>query len=339
MNLREEIIDAMDGHKHDLPPPAIFTQTGTVEQMRSCGHFWPEANFDSSKMTELALQPSKLMGFATARIPYSITVEARALGCEVAPGSMDSQPVVLSSPYRTGGDISPVPDLMDISEFLSDDWIQNVVDSCKKLSGHEDLFISAAMIGPLGLVNYLAGFEEVAMALCIEPETVSAWVSKVTPYQEQYASLLSENCDNVVIIEEADTNLLPPDFFGSLIGEHLPKVISKAKMDSYCTVHSCGDTFPVAGQLSALGEDCLSAEASSDRAGYVEKAGKNCRLLGAINPVQTLLEGTPKDVLECAKRSADVGFDLIGPECGVPPQTTNENLLALSHYRELSNME
>ncbi len=337
MNLRGEIIDAMDGHMKDLPPPAVFTQTGTVEQMRSCGHYWPEANFDSTGMTELALEPFRAMGFATARIPYSITVEAHALGCEIAPGTVDSQPVVISSPYRTGNDISPVPDLKDVSDFLSDNWIENIVDSCKTLGKYEDLFISAAMIGPLGLVNYLAGFEEVAMALCMEPETVSEWVSKVSPYQEAYASLLSENCDNVVIIEEADSNLLPPDFFGPLIENHLPRVISKARMESYCTIHSCGDTFSVARRLSDLGEDCLSAEASSDREGYVETVGGNCRLLGAINPVRTLLEGTPKEVLESARQSADAGFDLVGPECGVPPRTSNENLMVLSNYRELLN--
>ncbi len=335
MNLREEIIDAMDGHRHDLPPPAIFTQTGTVEQMEACGRFWPEANFDTEGMTELALQPSVLMGFATARIPYSITVEAHALGCGINPGTRDSQPVMISSPYRTGGDIAPAPELKDISEFLSDDWIQSIVGSCRELTKHEDLFVTAAMIGPLGLVNYLAGFEEVAMAMCMEPERITEWVSKITPYQEAYASLLSENCDNVMIIEEADCNLLPPDFFGPLIGDYLPKVISKARTDSYCTIHSCGDTFPVADRLSALGEDCLSAEASSDRLEYVKLAGKNCRLLGAINPVQTLLSGTPEDILKSARQSVDAGFDLIGPECGVPPQTPNENLLALSHYREL----
>ena len=334
MNLREEIIDAMDGHIHDLPPPAIFTQTGTVEQMEACGRFWPEANFDIEGMTELALQPSNLMGFAIARIPYSITVEARALGCEINPGTKDAQPALISSPYRTGGDIAPVPDLKDISEFLSDDWIQSIVGSCKELGKHEDLFVTAAMLGPMGLVNYLAGFEEVAMAMCMEPERIDEWITKVTPYQEAYASLLSENCDNVMIIEESDCNLLPPDFFGQFIGDHLPKVISKARMDSYCTIHSCGDTFSVADRLSALGEDCLSAEASSDREEYVKLAGKNCRLLGAINPVQTLLGGTPKDVIESARLSAEAGFDLIGPECGVPPQTRNENLLALSHYRE-----
>lgn len=333
MNSREEIIDAMDGHCHDLPPPAIFTQTGTVEQMNACGRFWPEANFNSESMTELALQPSVLMGFATARIPYSITVEARALGCGIVNGSTDMQPIVTSSPYRTGGDIAPVPELISVSEFISDDWIQSIIASCKELSKHEDLFLSAAMIGPMGLVGYLAGFEEVALALFMEPDTISEWTSMLTPYQEQYASLLSENCDNVVIIEGGDTNLLPPDFF-HLISDHLPKVISKAKSESYCTVHTCGDTFPVAKQLSSLGEDCLSAEASSDRERYVDLACKNCKLIGAINPVRTLLEGTPKDVVQSAKESVKAGFDLIGPECGVPPQTCNENLLALSQYRD-----
>jgi [methyl-Co(III) methanol-specific corrinoid protein]:coenzyme M methyltransferase len=42
----------------------------------------------------------------------------------------------------------------------------------------------------------------------------------------------------------------------------------------------------------------------------------------------------PEDVLAEAKRAAEIGFDIVTPECGVPPQTPNENLMALAHYRE-----
>ena len=44
MNTRQEIEDAFDGQdRGELPPPAVFTQTGTVGQMEACGAFWPEA--------------------------------------------------------------------------------------------------------------------------------------------------------------------------------------------------------------------------------------------------------------------------------------------------------
>lgn len=334
MNTKDEIVDAMDGRKHDLPPPAIFTQTGTVEFMNACGCHWPDANFNSASMVKLALQPSEILGFATVRIPYSVTVEAKALGCTVDPGTGSSQPVLTGSPYRTGGDIADVPELMSADEFLSDPWISEICRAGEMLSKREDLFFSIGMGGPMSVVNYLAGFEEVAMAQVLEPEKVEEWLDAVTPLLQAYASRLTELCDNVVIIEEADTDLLPPDNFDTLIGGHLPSVIASAEKDSYCTVHSCGSTMSVAKRLSSLGETCLSAEASHYRKEYVETVGRNCRLLGAVDPVGTLLQGSSKEVLESVRASVDAGFDLIGPECGIAPQTSIDNLRVLSEYRE-----
>ena len=56
--------------------------------------------------------------------------------------------------------------------------------------------------------------------------------------------------------------------------------------------------------------------------------------LGGVEPVATLLMKGPNDVLAQARQAAERGFDIVTPECGVPPQTPNENLMALAHYRE-----
>lgn len=335
MNTKDEIVDAMDGKKRDLPPPAVFTQTGTVQQMEACGCFWPEANFDADKMTTLALQPSELFGFAITRVPFTIDVEARALGCTIEEGTRSSQPAVTGSPYRTGGDLAPVPeDLPPVDEFMKDGWMASVVSAAERLSKREDLFVTASMMGPLSVANFLGGFEEMAMGMILDPDLVEKWVERLVPYQKAYASRLTEVCDNVMIIEEADTNIIPPEMYHRLVAPYLPSVIKDARRESYCTVHSCGNTFDVAESLSGLGEDCLSPESSADRKGYVSKVGGRCRLLGAINPVRTLLQGSQSDMMDAIRASVDAGFDIIGPECGVPPATGNANLELLSHYRE-----
>ena len=57
-------------------------------------------------------------------------------------------------------------------------------------------------------------------------------------------------------------------------------------------------------------------------------------LVGGVDPVRTLLQGTPEDVRASARRFAEIGYPVIAPECGVPPMTSNENLSALARYRE-----
>lgn len=335
MNTKDEIVDAMDGKKQELPPPAIFTQTGTVQQMEACGCFWPEANFDTDKMVALALQPSELFGFAIARVPFTIDVEAHALGCTIDRGTRSTQPSVTGSPYRTGGDLAPVPeDLPSVDEFMKDGWMASVISAAETLSKREDLFVTASMMGPLSVANFLGGFEEMIMGMIMDPDLVEGWVGRLVPYQKAYASRLTEVCDNVMIIEEADSGIIPPEMFRRIVVPNLPPVIKDAGRESYCTIHSCGDTFEIAEELSSLGEDCLSPESSRDRDRYVSKVGGRCRLLGAIDPVKTLLQGSQSDMMEAIRASVAAGFDLIGPECGVPPATGNANLDLLSHYRE-----
>lgn len=122
MNTRQEIEDAFDGQgRGELPPPAVFTQTGTVGQMEACGAFWPEANFDAAKMGELAIQMDRMFGFATARVPFCLTVEAERLGAVINPGRVDTQPSITGSPYRWDVmEMDPPPEgLMDPEEFAT----------------------------------------------------------------------------------------------------------------------------------------------------------------------------------------------------------------------------
>lgn len=334
MNTRDEIEDALEGRRgEELPPPAVFTQTGTVSQMEACGCRWPEANFDAEKMARLALQASKSFGLATVRVPFSIAVEAKTLGCTISEGRVDSQPSVTGTPYASPEGIPDVPDLMSAEEFLDSEWTGVVANAVDRLSKNGDLFLVAGMVGPQEVANLLLGTENAVMGLLMEPDHVKAWNRAMIPYQEAYAARLAESADCVMVIEEAETDLLPPDFFDGFIGESLPKVLSAANKGAYSAVHSCGDTFEVAEKLSSLGEDALSPEASTDMGRYVDIAGKNCRLLGSVNPVVTLLQGTPGEVRESAMESARAGFDIITPECGVPPRTPDANMTALAHYR------
>ena len=335
MNTKAEIIDVFDG-KADTHPPAIFTQTGTVGQMDACGAAWPEANFDAAKMAELALQPSRMFGFATVRIPFCITVDADAYGCEVFPGTKSAQPSVTGSRFREDyGFIDPPADLPTPEEFVKSKRVQTVLSAAEMLAKHDVLFFVTALNGPAACIDNLLGMESVLMTLMMEPERVTPWLDAVTPCLEEYARVLSEVSDDVMIVEEGSDELFPADYFDTVFTPYLPKVIGSAQKNAFCTTHTCGSTREVASRFASMGMDGISLEVSSDPEGYLELIGGKTLALGAINPVETLMQKTPADVVAAAKRSAELGFDFVTPECGVPPQTPNENLQALAHYREL----
>ena len=335
MNSKDEIVRMFDGDRGDAHPPAIFTQSGTVGQMDSCGSHWREANFDAEKMAELALQTNKIFGFATVRVPFCITVDADAFGCGIYPGSNDSQPSVESFRYCPEGEILDVPeDLISPDEFITSKRPSIVKEAADILSKNEDLFLIAAVNGPMACVNNLLGMENTMMALMMEPDRMYSWLKAVTPHLSEFARVLSETADCIMITEEASSEFTPPEYFDDVFQAYVPDVIAGAHKGAFCTTHTCGETLDIADRLCALGQDGISLQTDSDPDAYMQAMGKEIVKLGGVRPVDTLMMKKPEDVLAEAKHAAEIGFDIVTPECGVPPQTPNENLMALAHYRE-----
>ncbi len=333
MNTKAEIVDAIEGQfKGDLPPPVLLTQTGTKEQMQICGAAWPDAHRDAEKMVRLALQPSELFGFATARVPFDVSAEAEAIGCDVNEGTDISQPAVTGSPWRGSLEDAfdiPVP---SVNEFLSSKRIATVIDAARILGERkEELFVTSMCISSSGVVSHMLGMENMIMATMIDMDSVARLIDMVLPLSKAYAAELSKVSDNVMLISSVLPGIMTPECVR--YSSKKDKEIVSSIDDSYSTVHNCGDTFDEVDQIITMSPDIISLETSSRPADYLKKIGKCCRTLGCISPVNTLLPGTPEDVRREALRSAELGFDLVGPECGVPPLTPNANLKALADYR------
>ena len=332
MNTKDEIVAAMN-REGDTHPPAIFSQTGTVPMMEACGCHWPEANFNIDMMIWLALQPSELLGFATARIPFDITAEAERLGCEIHPGTRSGQPAAIGSPYRTSEILDP-PDLMPVDEFLSGGRVRMHIDAAERISKeHPELFVTAAMIGPSGVAGHLVGMENFLMGSFLSPDACLKWIDRMTPYQCAYAESLSEAADNVFMITGGNQDVLPVGLFDTFVRPFEGKVFSSMK-EPFSVAHSCGTTDQVLEDLASLGSTALSVESARDPQGVFDRVSDRVVLVGGVDPVRALLQGTPEDVRASARRFAEIGYPVIAPECGVPPMTSNENLSALARYRE-----
>ena len=332
MNRKDEIVAAMNG-EGDSHPPAIFSQTGTVELMDACGCHWPEANFDIDKMVTLALQPSRLFGFVTARVPFDITSEAERLGCEISHGSIKSQPAVIGSPWAAETILEP-PELMPVDEFLSGGRVRMHIEAAGKLSKeHPELFVTSAMIGPMGVAGLLVGMENFLMGTFMSPETCIEWARRVLPHQCAYAEALSEVSDNVFLIAGGSEEIMPPDLFDTFVRPFEGPVLSNIR-ESFSTVHSCGNTSNTLEALASLGGTALSVVTSGDPEGIFDRLSSKTVLVGGVDPVKCLMMGRPEDVKESARRYAEIGYPVIAPECGVPPMTSNANLAQLAHYRE-----
>ena len=333
MGSKAELVEAINGES-DSRPPAIFTQASTTEMMERCWASWPDAHVNSDAMVTLALQPHEMYGFPTARIPFTMTTEARALGCTINPGTPSDYPVITSRPWLTDGIPSDVPDnLIPASDFLHADGISAVISSAESLSRYEDIFTVVGLCGPFDLLINLLGLESLIMMMLTEPGRYRNWASVAEKYASAYSARVSECSDSVMIIESATTDLISPKEFGKFVEEPLRRVIHAGK-HAYTVLHSCGSTIELAKKLAVLGEDALLPQASSDPYGYASEVTGRVRLIGAVDPIGTMLRGETSGVIRSATACADAGFDAIAPECGLSPLTNGTNISALAHYRE-----
>ncbi len=335
MNTKQEIIDSLEGqYKGDMAPPAIFTQTGTKGQMEASGYSWPDAFYEIDKLIGLALQPSKMFGFATARIPFDITAESSRLGCEFTPGNSETQPAVIGSKWRTGEILDP-PEFMSPEEFISNGRTAMYIEAAGRLAKeHEDLFITSAMIDAAGLAFNLVGTEEFLMASLMDPEPCLKWIGAMAPLMNAYGKALSEVSDNVMVIASYAEEILSPDMIERFVDPFDRELFSCMK-GSFTTAHSCGESDNILEMLASAGETALSVESWKDPQGTFDRVGDKVKLVGGVEPINLMMMGKPAEIVRSAKLFSDIGYPVIAPECGVPPQTPNANLEALARYREL----
>ena len=333
MNTKAEIIDVLDGcYRGQLPPPVIFTQTGTVGMMERSGTYWPEANFDTDMMVRLSSEPHRSFGLATARVPYDVVMQAEAVGCAITPGTLDTQPAVSGSPWRE----LPVPDfpkdIVSVEEMLRHPHLRTIIDSADRLHSNDDLFVTSMCVCGGGIVMHMLGMENMIMGMMMDPEKVKKWMIVMAEYSAAYARELSKVSDNVCVITDFLSDIIPPDMISFSVP--LNRKVIQAIDSSYSMIHNCGNTLNNVEDLVSMKSDVLSLEMSPRPQKYMGRINGRCKVLGCISALGTMLRGTPEDVRQKALWSAELGVDFVGPECGLPPRTPDANVAALSTYRE-----
>jgi uroporphyrinogen-III decarboxylase len=106
-------------------------------------------------------------------------------------------------------------------------------------------------------------------------------------------------------------------------------------------LHICGNTRPILEQMGQLGCDLIDFDSMAPLAEARKKMGLRQVVLGNLDPVRDLRDGTPESVYaavaEC-HRQAGRRF-IVGAGCEVPRDTPPANLHAMVRYARESRAE
>jgi len=313
------------GGRVDRIPVGCVNQTATVEQMEQLGVFFPEAHRDSKMMARLASGAHTILGFDVVRVPFCQTIETEVLGCELLWGGIDSIPSIKSQTYQLDDSVA-IPE-----QLLENGRIPVVVEAVKLLKAEfgETIAICGGVVGPFSITGNLIGIDNLMIESFISPERLVPFMDiAVTVAAASANAQVSAGADFICIEDmSASSDLISPDIYTRIVFPFHKRLIEQITAPT--VLHICGNATPIIEKMAETGACALSIEAKTDLSFAKEAVGDKVSIIGTVEPVDVLLQGTSEAVLARSKQALESGVDFLAPGCSIPPRTPLENLKAM----------
>jgi [methyl-Co(III) methanol-specific corrinoid protein]:coenzyme M methyltransferase len=266
-------------------------------------------------MATLAGAAHTLLGFEIVRAPFDQTIEAELLGAGVSYGDQTSNCSVRSHPRA-------LPEMPDFTGGRA-----RVVTEAIGILKRLDAAVIGGIVGPFTLACQLGGLQETLMAAVRNRETLRPWIEFAVEAGIAYARRQVEAGADAICVEDmsASLDLTSPAIYRDLV---LPAHRRLAEgIPVPVILHICGANTRILELLASSGVEALSLESKTDLARAVSLGV--CAVIGGIDPVGVLMNGTRERVREAAIDSLAAGVHILAPGCGIPPDVSSENLLEM----------
>ncbi|MBI2939909.1 MAG: hypothetical protein HYY04_05670 [Chloroflexi bacterium] len=198
----------------------------------------------------------------------------------------------------------------------------------------------------LELALAMRGFEQFLVDLVMDQAFADLLLEKLTEIQVlRYERFLEETgpyLDVIVFADDLgiqDGLLISPAIYRKLLKPRHQLLFDtiRRKTNAKILYHSCGDVYPLIGDLIEIGVDCLNPVQVSaremDTANLKREFGKYLSFWGAIDTQHVLPHGAPDDVrAEVRRRIGDLGCGggfVIAPVHNVQDDVPPENVVAM----------
>lgn len=330
MNTKKRIISALLGGRVDRIPAWIPVVSVTVEMMEKARAPWPAAHSDPLLMAKLAAMPWELTRMPSTTIPFCLSLEAEALGCELDPGTVNRTPSVKKRAFTSPADFV-IPD-----DLLERGRIPVVLKALEILQEHlgDDIPINAKVTGPFTIAGHVFGVSDFISWIKTRPEYVHHAVELSGEVTKELVSAFVQHGADTIIISD-------PTSSGDLLsGEYYKEFVYPYHKDAANTtpaptvLHICGYTKELLPHIKETGFDAYSFEEKVDVMTAKQILGDDISLIGNVAPVATMLQGTRDRVTEDAIRCMHDGVDVLSSGCTLSPMTPLENIRALVRAAE-----
>jgi MtaA/CmuA family methyltransferase len=306
--------------------PAIPSVSGWVA--RFSGLPLKDLFYDPEAIVRAQIEAQRTIGYDALFAYTDALYIPEAFGCPIVfrPSGADATPLEIN----TEEDVKalPVPNIRRDGRLP---LLLNVAEQLARLP-ERGVPVLSLFEGPFTTSSRIMGTERMMRALYKNRPVAERMFEKVGQLLSHFGRGLEEaGIDGLMIADPVSSStMISTKFYHEFVLPHLQRLIKSLEVP--VILHVCGDTQPILGLMAETGARILSLDQCMDLRLAKEIVADRCGIGGNVDPIQTLLLGTPEDVkresLRCLQQGGKKGFILMAG-CAVPPGTPKENLRAM----------
>lgn len=253
-----------------------------------------------------------------------LAVEASALGLPVRFPLLESPTVEYHLVKEAG----------DLSQFMSCDVLKDgraaaYIETMKLMAKHLEPTPGAYCTGPFTLAGLMMGANEIALTTVLDPELVHRVLEVATSVIIRYVRALSKAGAKVVAVLEPTAVMLSPDAFWEFSGRYVREIFA-AVPKAAPVLHICGHSGHLLPRMVETLAEGLSLDSVVDFPAAARALPPDVVLIGNVDPVGVVRDGTRGDVREAVRRLCESmrphrNF-ILSTGCDLPPDTPLENI-------------
>ncbi len=305
----------------------------TLAGLEPLGLDFASLHTDAEKMAAAAATTPKQFGFDCAVVPFAISVEAEALGCEVNYYQGASKnpeeiyyPTIKAKYVETASDIK-----LPVGGPEKSEAILLVAEAIRLLKAEigDEVPVGAWVLGPFTLAGQIMELDHLLKMPLKAPQEMEHILDVLADFLVGVLQVYRAAGADYLTIREpgASSNVIRPSMFRDLVVPRLERIFTQVASPK--VLHICGKTNDIVTAMKETGADALSVDHRNDVAASRKELGDEVILLGNFNCMGLLVEEAPETAARIITAGLNNGLSAIWPGCDIWPTAKPENLRAV----------
>ena len=197
------------------------------------------------------------------------------------------------------------------------------------------LLVEGWVEGPCAEAADLRGINTLMTDFFDDPAFVADLFGHATENAIRFARAQVQAGADLIGIGDAAASLVGPEIYAQFVWPDEKRLLDAIHgFGCAARLHICGDIAPLLPQIAGLGADILDLDSMVDVAAARAACGPRQVLLGNLDPVRLVKDGTPAQIhaaLDACRAAAGDAY-IAGAGCEVPRRTPDANVRAFAEW-------